>query len=128
MPLSRNETVEPESLQTSFLPPIESLTGSPELALAAAVYAPPTSAEAGAFDVNSTACETSAGAGTAVGGAGATAGAGGRGVAGAAAAGAAAGGSGRRGSRLGADDRRVRFDRLGRSGRRRELGGDDLAE
>ena len=94
VPLSRNETVEPESLQMSFLPPIESLTGSPELALAAAVYAPPTSAEAGASDVNSTACETSVGAGAAAGGvAGAAAGAGGRGFAGAGAAGAAAAGA-----------------------------------
>jgi len=34
VPAERNETVEPESLQTSFLPTIEYFTGSPELALA----------------------------------------------------------------------------------------------
>ena len=35
VPASRNETVEPESLQTLRLPPIESFTGSPEVAVAA---------------------------------------------------------------------------------------------
>ena len=34
VPAERKETVEPESLQTSFLPAIEYFTGSPELALA----------------------------------------------------------------------------------------------
>ena len=69
VPAWRKETVEPESLQTSFLPATAYLTGNPELALAETAYVPPMIARSGAADVNSTACTLWAGAGVSVRGA-----------------------------------------------------------
>ena len=56
VPAWRKETIDPETLQTSFLPATTYFTGSPEPAMAETAYVPPTIARSGAAEVNSTTC------------------------------------------------------------------------